>query len=78
MTENKLFLNDKEIFILNSLPSVFYTINALSAYKMRESFGYMNAILAFSMESNDFPEAFFNEYSLTLRGRQSQGVTLFK
>ena len=39
--------------------------------------GYLNAILAFSMESLEFPIDYFNEYSLTM-GRQSQGVTSFK
>jgi len=78
MAENSVYPNDKEIYILNSLPSVYYAINALSAYKLREAFGFFNAVLAFTMETYEFPVDYYNEYSLSLRGRATQGVTLFK
>jgi len=38
----------------------------------------LNAILALSMESAEFSIDFFNDYSLSLRGRATQGVTAFK
>ena len=70
----KVFPSDKEKYILNSLPSVHYAKSGLLAYKCREAQGYLNAILAFSMETSEFPVDFFNDYSLTLRGRTTQGV----
>jgi hypothetical protein len=78
MAANSVYPNDKEIYIINSLPSVYYAINALSAYKLREAFGFFNAVLAFTMETFEFPVDYYNEYSLSLRGRTTQGVTLFK
>jgi hypothetical protein len=70
----KVFPSDKEKYILNSLPSVQYAKSGLLAYQCREAQGYLNAILAFSMETSEFPIDFFNDYSLTLRGRTTQGV----
>lgn len=67
--QEKVFPSDKEKYILNSLPSIEYAKSALLAYKCREAQGYLNAILAFSMETAEFPIDFFNDYSLTLRGR---------
>ena len=78
MAENSVQPSDKEIYILHSLPSVYYAINALSAYKLREAFGFFNAVLAFTMETNEFPVDYYNEYALSLRGRTSRGVNLFK
>jgi hypothetical protein len=76
--DEKVFPSDKEKYILNSLPSVEYAKSGLLAYQCREAQGYLNAILAFSMETSEFPVDFFNDYSLTLRGRTTQGVQLFK
>jgi len=70
-------LSDKERFILNSLPSLRLAHFALAAYQARESSGFLAAILAFTLETREFPIDFFNDYSLTL-GRTSQGVTQFK
>ena len=67
--EDKVFPSDKEKYILNSLPSIDYAKHSLLAYKCREAQGYLNAILAFSMETAEFPVDFFNDYSLSLRGR---------
>ena len=43
---NGVFLNDKERYILNSLPNVVLATNALQTYKYREATGYLTAILA--------------------------------
>ena len=77
LAEAKLQLNDKERFLLDSMANCLFAKNALVTYRFREGMGFLNAILAFSMESLEFPADYFNEYSLTM-GRQSQGVTLFK
>lgn len=76
--EMNVFPSDKEAYIINSLPSILFAQKALLAYKCREAQGYLNAILAFTMETAEFPIDFFNDYSLSLRGRTTQGVTLFK
>ena len=57
---------------------MYYATNGLMAYKFKEAQGYLNAILAFTMETAEVPLDFFNNYSLTLRGRTTQGVTAFK
>ena len=72
--KEKVYPSDKERYILNSLPSVQYALCGLLAYKCREGQGYLNAILAFSMETSEFPVDFYNDYSLSLRGRTTQGV----
>jgi hypothetical protein len=74
----KVYPSDKERYIIDSKPSVQYALQGLLSYKCREAQGYFNAILAFSMETAEFPVDFFNDYSLTLRGRTTQGVQLFK
>ena len=76
--ENKVYPNDKEKFIINSLPAILFAKNALLAYKVREGFGFLNSVLAFKLETEEAHQSFFNEYSLTLRGRATQGVVLFK
>ena len=73
--ENKVFPIEKERFILNSLPICFLAKQALTAYKSREGVSFLNAILALSLETAEFPADYFNEYQLTLRGRTTQGVT---
>ena len=73
-----MYPNDKEKFILNSMPAVLLAQNALLAYKVREGLGYLNAVLASSMDIEGYPATCFNEYSLTCRGRNTQGVILFK
>jgi hypothetical protein len=75
--ENNVFLSDKERYLLTSVPNVHLAVNALDAYMLRESQGFLAAVLAFSLETSEFNADFFNEYSLTL-GRSSQGVTQFK
>ena len=62
---------------MESQANILFATNALVTYKLREGMGFLNAILAFSMETLEFPVDFFNEYSLSM-GRQSQGVTQFK
>lgn len=76
-TDNSLNLNDKERYVLTSLPTLYIVENALQVFKCKAAAGYLSAILALFMETKEFPIDFFNEYSLTL-GRQSQGVTAFK
>ena len=76
--DNQLCISEKEKYIICSLPPVFLAKAALLAYKCREAQGYLNAILAFTMETLEFPADFYNEYNLTLRGRTTQGVTQFK
>ena len=78
LSEMNIFPSEKEAYILNSLPSILYAQKALLAYQCREAQGYLNSILAFTMETAEFPVDFFNDYSLSLRGRTTQGVTLFK
>ena len=51
---NKVYPNEKEKFILNSLPAILFAKNALLAYKVRESFGYLNSVLAFKMETGKY------------------------
>jgi hypothetical protein len=51
--------------------------HALIAYQCKQSTGFLTAVLAFSMETKEFPIDFYNEYSLTT-GRSSLGSTLFK
>ena len=63
--EHKVYPNEKERFLLNSLPNIKYAYMGLLAYKVREASGYMNAIFAFDLETQTFPLDFFNEYSLT-------------
>jgi hypothetical protein len=77
LKENSVFINDKERFLLFSMPNINLAGNALDAYQYREAQGFLTAVLAFSLETHEFPIDFFNEYSLTL-GRSSQGVTLFR
>ena len=68
--DSKININEKERYILTSLPAFKLAEYALLAYKSKEAAGYLNAILAFSMENAEFPIDFYNEYSLTL-GRAS-------
>lgn len=77
LSENNINLNEKERFIISSLPTVHLVKNALLIYKCKSGSGYLTAILGFFMEASEFPIDYFNEYSLTL-GRQSQGVSAFK
>lgn len=77
LNENKINLNEKERFILNSRPAVELATMAPLVYKAKEGFGFLNAVLAFVMETDELPVDFFNEYTLTL-GRSSQGVVQFK
>lgn len=70
-------LSEKERFILNSLPAISLVEHALQVYKCKTAAGYLTAILAFVMETAEFPLDFYNDYSLSL-GRQSQGVVAFK
>ena len=44
----------------------------------REGISFLNAILALSLETVEFPAEYFNEYSLTLRGRATQGVRIIR
>mmetsp|Transcript_4445 Transcript_4445/g.6571 ORF Transcript_4445/g.6571 Transcript_4445/m.6571 type:complete len:188 (+) Transcript_4445:311-874(+) len=78
MAEGKAYPNEKERYLLTALPNVYLAQTALLAYQSRESFGFLNSILAFSMETAEFSVDFFNDYTLTMRGRASQGVTQFK
>ena len=76
--ERGVFPNEKEKFILNSLPHIGLCQNALVAYQCREGFGFLNCVLALSMETAEFPVDFFSDYTLSQRGRTTQGVVLFK
>lgn len=76
--ERGVFPNEKEKFILNSLPHIGLCQNALVAYQCREGFGFLNSVLALSMETAEFPVDFFSDYTLSQRGRTTQGVVLFK
>lgn len=67
--KSDIFPSDKEAYILNSIPGSIVAQKALLAYKCKESLGYINATLAFSMETSEFSVDFFNDYSLSLRGR---------
>ena len=60
--------SEKERFILNSLPLLHIVPQALLAYQIKESMGYLNTVLCFSAETAEFPADYFNEYVLT-RGR---------
>lgn len=73
-----VFPIEKERYILNSSPTCFLAKSALTAYTSREGVGFLNAVLALSLETAEFPAEYFNEYALTLRGRATQGVTQFK
>ena len=74
----KVIPNDKERFILNSLPNIELAKAALLSYKCREQFSFFNSVLALSIETAEFPLDYLNEYSLTSRGRNTQGVAQFK
>ena len=63
--KSDIFPSDKEAYILNSIPSCIIAQKALLAYKCKESMGYINATLAFSMETAEFSVDFFNDYSLS-------------
>jgi hypothetical protein len=76
--DEKVYLNDKERYILLSTPTIFIVKNALLVYQLKEGFGYLNSVLALSLESAQVGADYFNEYTLSQRGRQSQGVSLFK
>lgn len=76
LNEGKINLNEKERFILNSRPAVELAQMAPIVYKIKEGFGFLNAVLAFKLETDELPVDFFNEYTLTL-GRSSQGVVAF-
>jgi len=52
--------------MISSRANVFLAKNGVVTYKYRESMGYLSAILAFSMETLEFPADFFNEFSLGL------------
>jgi len=43
---DKVFPNEKERYILNSLPNIKIATYALLTYKCKEASGYLNAILA--------------------------------
>ena len=73
-----VFPIEKERYILNSWPTCFLARTALTAYCCREGVSFLNAVLALSLETAEFPAEYFNEYALTLRGRATQGVTQFK
>jgi hypothetical protein len=75
---NQVYPSDKEKYILQSQPTVLLVRNGLLAYQLKESQVFLNATLALSLETEQLPIDFFNEYTLTQRGRQGQGVTLFK
>lgn len=70
--------NDKEKYIIESLPMVFFSIISLQAYQAKEGISFLNTVLAFSMETMELPADMFNEYNLGLRGRSTQGVLTFK
>jgi hypothetical protein len=70
--------NDKEKYIIESLPMVFFAIISLQTYQAKEGITFLNAVLAFSMETMELPVDMFNEYNLGLRGRSTQGVLTFK
>lgn len=74
----KVIPNDKERFILNSLPNIELAKAALLSYKCREQFSYFSSVLALSIETAEFPLDYLNEYILTSRGRNTQGVVQFK
>lgn len=57
---------------------VFFAIISLQAYQAKEGITFLNAVLAFSMETMELPADIFNEYNLGLRGRSTQGVLTFK
>ena len=61
----KIYPSDKEAFIINSQPNVLIAQKALLAYKCKEALGYLNATLAFTMETAEFSVDFFNDYSLS-------------
>jgi len=75
---NKVYPNEKERYILNSTPHIKLAVHGLWTYKCKQISGYLNAMLALQMETDQFPLDFFNEYTLSLRGKTTQGVTLFK
>lgn len=77
MNENQINLNEKERFILNSIPTTELASQGLLTYKVKEGFGFLVALSAFIMESQELSADFFNEYTLTL-GRSSQGVIQFR
>jgi len=68
---NNIYPNEKEKYLLTSLPNVHLARSGLVAYECREAFGFLNSTLAFTMETAEFPVDFFNEYTLTMRGRAS-------
>ena len=74
LERSQVFPIEKERYILNSLPCCFLAKQALLAYMCRDGISFLNAILALSLETVEFPAEYFNEYSLTLRGRATQGV----
>ena len=74
----KVYPSEKEKYVLNSVPTIFYVRSALLAYQCKEGFGFLNAVLGFSLDTMKVPIDVVNEYSLSIRGRQTQGVTLFK
>ena len=45
-SEDKVYPNEKEQYILNSLPNIKIATYALLTYKCKEASGYLNAILA--------------------------------
>lgn len=64
-SSESVYPSDKEKYILTSLPTAFLVKSALLAYQLREGFGFLNAVLAFSLETAQVPLDFFNEYTLT-------------
>lgn len=78
LAKEEIIPSEKERYILNALPHLHVARQGLVAYMCRESFGYLNAVLALSAETAEFPVDYFNEYSLTQRGRTTQGVNIFK
>ena len=65
-SDHNINLNDKERYVLTSLPTLYVVENALLVFKCKAAAGYLTAILALLMETMEFPIDFFNEYSLSL------------
>lgn len=63
--------NDKEKYIIESLPMVYFAIISIQAYQAKEGITFLNAVLALSMETMELPADMFNEYNLGLRGRST-------
>lgn len=58
-------LNDKEIFILSSLPHIYSALFALEVRKLNEKVKLFDTVLAFSLETLNTHQDYFTEYALT-------------